>query len=320
MIRLALHGGAGDPSPGPRDDAARAELEAVASEAWSMLRAGASALDVVAAAVVRLEESPLFNAGRGSVLNADGAIELDAAIMDGATRKAGAVAGATRVRNPIRLALGVLRDTPHVLFTGAAGDRLAQTLGLECVDPSWFVTDERRAQLEAARKRHVIALDHDDETHHGTVGCVARDAQGHLAAATSTGGLTNKPPGRVGDSPIPGAGTWADDRSVAVSCTGMGEAFLRAAFGAQVHGRILFGGEPVDAACRAAFSEVTGYGGRGGALAIDRNGRIVLSFTTRALYRAWVGPGGRVEAAIGAEPGAGGAPATGLSMQVIDVE
>jgi beta-aspartyl-peptidase (threonine type) len=284
-----------------------------------MLRQGASALVVVAAAVVRLVETPLFNAGRGSVLNSEGGIELDAAIMDGATRGAGAVAGVQRVRNPVLHALRILRDPPYVLFCGAAGARVAQEMGLECVDPSWFVTPEREAQLEAARRRHVIALDHDDDSqggdsHHGTVGCVARDAQGRLAAATSTGGLTNKPWGRIGDSPLIGAGTWANDRSIAVSCTGLGEAFIRSAFASQVHGRLLFGKESLDEACRAAFSEVTTLGGRGGALAIERTGRIVLTFTTRALYRAWVGSDGRVRAAIGPEAGI----ASGFYQQVID--
>ena len=318
MIRLALHGGAGDPAPGPRDDDAKAELEAVAREAWAMLEKGAPALDVVAAAVVRLEDSPRFNAGRGSVLNSEGGIELDAAIMDGTTRAAGAVAGVHRVRNPVLLALRILRHTPYVMFTGAAGDRLAHAMGVECVEPAWFVTPEREAQLEAARRKHVIALDHVEDDHHGTVGCVARDAQGRLAAATSTGGLTNKPWGRVGDSPLIGAGTYADDRSVAVSCTGLGEAFIRSAFGSQVHGRLLYGGTPLAEACRAAFSEVTELGGRGGAIAIDRAGRMVLSFTTRALYRAWVGSDGQVRAAIGPGPGAGGPPAPGFVQQVID--
>ena len=320
MIRLALHGGAGDPAPGRRDDDAKAEMAAVARDAWAMLQQGAAALDVVAAAVVRLEDAPRFNAGRGSVLNSEGGIELDAAIMDGTTRDAGAVAGVHRVRNPVVLALRILRHTPYVMFSGAAGDRLAHEMGLECVEPAWFITPEREAQLEAARRRHEIALDHvdDDAQHHGTVGCVARDAQGRLAAATSTGGLTNKPWGRIGDSPLIGAGTYADDRSVAVSCTGMGEAFIRSAFGSQVHGRLLFGGTPLAEACRAAFSEVTELGGRGGAIAIDRTGRIVLSFTTRALYRAWVGSDGQVRAAVEPELGPSGNVVPGFTQQVID--
>lgn len=317
-MRLALHGGAGDPSPGPRDEAAREELESIARDAWSMLEAGAAALDTVAAAVARLEDSPHFNAGRGAVLNSEGGIELDAAIMDGTTRAAGAVAGVHRVRNPVLLALRILRDTPYVMFCGDAGDRLAREMGLECVDPAWFVTPEREAQLAAARVRHVVALDHEDDPHMGTVGCVARDAQGRLAAATSTGGLTNKPAGRIGDSPIIGAGTWADDRSAAVSCTGKGEAFMRAAFGSQVHGRLLFGGESLAPACRAAFSEVSNLGGRGGSIAIDRTGRIVLTFTTRALYRAWVGSDGGVRSGIGSDLGPDGLPAAGLSQQVFD--
>lgn len=302
MIRFALHGGAGDPRPGgeTQESEQRRALREIAREAAASLQAGASALDVVELAVVRLEECPLFNAGIGAVLTRDGQPELDAAIMDGASRQAGAVAGISRMRNPIRLARAVMERSPHVLLVGAGAEALGRECGLEAVEPEWFVTPQRQRQLRAAQARDAIALDHDSAF--GTVGAVALDTAGHLAAATSTGGLTNKRAGRVGDTPLPGAGTYADDRSVAVSCTGTGESFIRAVFAHQVHARCLYAGATLSQACAAALQDAATLGGRGGCIAIDRAGNVALPFNARAMYRAWLGDDGAVNVAVGAQP------------------
>lgn len=299
-IRFALHGGAGElpASAGPQD-AQRAALREIAAEAVAALAAGSSAVDAVTLAVERLEACPLFNAGIGAVLNRDGQPELDAAIARGHDRGTGAVAAVSRVASPIRLARAVMERTPHVLFSAAAAERLAVELGLPMVEPARFVTPLRRAQLAAAQASGRISLDHvDDDAAFGTVGAVARDADGRLAAATSTGGLTNKTPGRIGDSAIFGAGTFADDASCALSCTGTGEAFIRAAFGASVHGRMVWGGQPLAEACDQALLEVRRLGGTGGCIAIGHDGALALPFNAGVLYRAWWDGSGPLQVAI----------------------
>jgi beta-aspartyl-peptidase (threonine type) len=302
MIRLALHGGAGDAAGGADHAQHRAVLADVAGEALGLLRAGRSALDAVERAVARLEECPLFNAGVGAVLNRDGAPELDASIMDGATRACGAVAGISRTKSPVQLARAVMEKSPHVLFMGVGADALARELGLPEVTPDYFVTEERFRQLKDAHARNVIVLDHDDLAGgaFGTVGAVARDQDGHLAAATSTGGLTNKRPGRVGDTPIVGIGTFADDTTVALSCTGTGEAFIRAGFGHHIHARMAFSGWDLARACAEALEVVRGYKGRGGCVAIGRDGTLALPYTSKVMFRAWAGEDGRVNVAVGA--------------------
>jgi beta-aspartyl-peptidase (threonine type) len=295
-IRLALHGGAGDAAGGADHAEHRKALSAIAAETLALLRAGRSALDAVERAVVLLEECPLFNAGVGAVLNREGQPELDASIMDGATRACGAVAGVSRTKSPVQLARAVMEKSPHVIFMGAGAEALGRELGLPEVTPDHFVTEERFRQLKDAHRRGVIALDHDSAF--GTVGAVARDKDGHLAAATSTGGLTNKHPGRVGDTPIPGIGTFADDRSAAISCTGTGEAFIRAGFGHHIHGRIAFSGWDLQEACEEALAQVRAYNGRGGCIAIGHDGRIALPFNSKVMFRAWVGEDGRVSVAI----------------------
>jgi beta-aspartyl-peptidase (threonine type) len=333
LIRLALHGGAGDlPAVAGEQAEHRAALHAIASEGLTMLRAGAAALDAVEQLVLRLEECPLFNAGIGAVLNRDGLPELDAAIMDGRSRAAGAVAGVMRSRSPVRLARAVMERSPHVLFSGPGAEALGRELGLPEVTPDYFITEQRFLQLkqgapdtESAQQRvregalgaapaptlaalaapcrgpyktGAIVLDHDSAF--GTVGAVVRDAQGHLAAATSTGGLTNKHPGRIGDSPIIGAGTWADDRSVAVSCTGTGECFMRAVFSHEVHARLLYGKQDLRRACAEALEDVKALGGRGGCIAIGRDGAIALPFNSQVMYRAWCAADGQLRVAIAA--------------------
>lgn len=293
-MQVAIHGGAGDLVPGTVDVTPHREfLREVAEAGMRCLRDGGSAVDAVEDMVVRLEECSLFNAGHGAVLNRDGQPELDAAIGDGNGRRCGAVAGVTRTRNPVRLARGVMDHSPHVLFIGNGAETLARELGLECVDSAFFVTEERFHQLKVAQEKGIISLDHDtsdpaSDPAFGTVGAVARDADGHLAAATSTGGLTNKHPGRVGDTPISGAGTFADDRSAAISCTGTGEAFIRAMFGHAVHTQMCLAGKSLDESMQIALDEVHAYGGgRGGAIAIGQDGSLCLPFNSRVMFRAW---------------------------------
>lgn len=301
MIRLAIHGGAGDAAGGADTTTHRGVLREIAADGVRRLRDGTSAVDVVEALVMRLEECPLFNAGVGAVLNRDGAPELDAAIMDGATRACGAVAGVARIRSPVRLARAVMERSPHVLYTGTGAEALGRALGLPEVTPDYFITEERFRQLKDAHARGVIALDHDTLAPGGmgTVGAVARDRDGHLAAATSSGGLTNKHPGRVGDTPIIGAGTFADDASVAVSCTGTGEAFIRAGFAHHVHARLSYSRWGLAQACEEALAQVRRFGGRGGCIAIGRDGAVALPFTSSVMFRAWSDDAGDVRVAVG---------------------
>jgi len=309
MIRLALHGGAGDLAVDQTDTTEqRAALRRIAEAGRAMLQSGASALDAVEQMVVLLEECPLFNAGIGAVLNRDGQPELDAAIMSGVDRSCGSVAGIMRARSPVRLARAVMERSPHVMFTGPGAEALNRELGLEEVTPDYFVTEQRFHQLKRAHELGLIGLDHDDalksgadtdSAAFGTVGAVARDAHGHLAAATSTGGLTNKHPGRIGDTPIIGAGTFADDRSAAISCTGTGESFIRSGFGFEIHARMSYSGWPLERACREGLDEVRRLGGRGGCIAIDHEGHLDLSFNSAAMFRAWVAADGIVRVAVG---------------------
>lgn len=312
LIGFALHGGAGVLDPRHFPEQRRREcadsLARIADRAVRALGAGASALDVVEQAVVDLEEAPFFNAGFGAVLNANGEVELDAAIMDGRDRAAGAVAGATRARNPIRLARAVMTRSEHVLLIGAGADVFAAECGLELKDPTWFIRDERRVQLENARAEGRITLDHDEryedvERVSGTVGAVALDRDGHLAAATSTGGMTNKRPGRVGDAPLIGCGTFADDASCAVSATGHGEFYIRRVLAFDVAARMQYRGDGLIAAADAALAEVGAMGGAGGLIAIDRQGQVTLPFNSPGMYRAWLDPTtGRVLVGIYRDP------------------
>lgn len=301
---IALHGGAGTMARGdpttlePYHAALRTALDA----GIAVLATGGTALDAVVATVVALEEAPLFNAGRGAVFTAAEAHELDAGVMCGATLAAGAVAGVRRLRNPVLAARALAAEGRVVLMGGDAADRWGEAQGLVVVDPAWFSTPQRRAQLRAVRARDAEAalLDHDGaarpevvgEDKMGTVGAVALDHHGHLAAATSTGGMTNKRPGRIGDTPIVGAGVYANDASCAVSTTGTGEHFIRGCIAHDVHARIAYGGAGLGAAARAAIDEsLAPIGGRGGLVAVDRQGRIVLPFNSAGMYRAWAREG-----------------------------
>lgn len=301
---LAIHGGAGalpdSRVPVERIEEMRRDLERALDEGLSVLERGGSAPDAVVAAVSVLEDSRVFNAGRGAVLRSDGSVRLDASVMLGEDRRAGAVCLVRSVKNPVQLARAVLQRGREVLLAGEDADRFASELGLETRGAEYFITDHRREQLERLTLRDAVALDHDvsapeaeragDEGQ--TVGAVALDVHGHLAAATSTGGMTNAAPGRVGDSPIVGAGTWASDDTSAVSATGSGEFFIRAAFAHEVHSRMAWRGSDLDVATREALELVVALGGRGGCVAVDRFGRVVAPFTTLAMPRAYRAAGG----------------------------
>ena len=284
---LAVHGGAGVLERGEltpeKDKAYRAGLDAALEAGAKVLKAGGSSLDAVEAAVRVLEDNPLFNAGKGAVFTAEGRNELDASIMDGATLRAGAVAGVTRTRNPVSLARAVMEKSPHVLLVREGADQFSKENGLEQVEPEYFRTEERWKQLEAWRKDHQAAL---DPTHlFGTVGAVALDQAGHVAAATSTGGMTGKRWARVGDSPIIGAGTYARDGVCAVSATGSGEYFIRESAARQVCDRVAWKGETVQQAADGTMASITKIGGDGGLIAIDGEGRAAFGMNDLGMYR-----------------------------------
>ena len=250
------------------------------------LRGGATSLDAVTRAVTLLEDNPLFNAGLGSVFTFDGHNELDAAIMDGSTLKAGAVCGVTHIRNPIQLARTVMEHSEYVMLSGGGAEEFALSRGLELVPSSYFHTAERWRQLERIRGGDA-GLSALTISHVGTVGAVALDADGRLAAATSTGGMTGKRYNRIGDSPIIGAGTYADDRSCAVSATGHGEVFIRAAVAHDICARMRFGGRTLGAAVReVVLEELPALSGEGGVIAIDRSGEISMEFNSEGMFRA----------------------------------
>ncbi len=298
--KLMIHGGSGAMRPATvspdQEERARAGLGAALDAGEVLLSAGASALDAVEAAARILEDDPCFNAGRGSVLAASGEVELDAAIMDGNGRHAGAVAGMRTTRAPVSAARAAMVHSPHVLLTYDGADLFAREQGLEQVANGWFVTPERQRQLD-----EVMAAGgkFDSDIKYGTVGAVAVDQAGHVAAATSTGGLTAKRWGRIGDSPLIGAGTYADDRAAAVSATGLGETFIRAVAAHELCARIRIGGEGLQRALDAVLADIVALGGNGGLIAVAPSGEAVWGFTTPGMYRAVVGPDGRQVAVFG---------------------
>ena len=283
--RIVIHGGAGSERIAHDDPVHEAQARAGLTEALqagaSILRTGGGAVDAVEAAARVLEENACFNAGRGSVLTEDGVVELDAAIMDGRDRRAGAVSGLRTTRAPVTLARRLMEQGPHVFLSGAAADRFASAAGLEQVANDFFILPERRRQLEEA----LAAGSDADPIKYGTIGAVAVDGQGHCAAATSTGGITAKRWGRVGDSPLIGAGTYADDRAAAVSATGSGEYFIRAVAAHQLAERMRLGGETLQDALDHVLSDIRDLGGHGGLIAVAPNGEAGWSFTTPAMYR-----------------------------------
>ena len=292
--KLLIHGGCGamrpDTVPAEQEDLARAGLCAALDSGSAILAAGGSALDAVEAAARVLEDDPSFNAGRGSVLTAGGEVELDAAIMDGRDRRAGAVAGLRTTRAPILAARAAMEHSPHVLLTYDGAEQFAVEQGLEQVENSWFVTPQRRAQLD---KVMAAGGKFDTDIKYGTIGAVACDGHGNVAAATSTGGLTAKRWGRIGDSPLIGAGTYADNRAAAVSATGLGEAFIRAVAAHELCARIRIGGETLQDALDAVLRDVGNLGGTGGLIAVGPSGESAWGFTTPGMYRGDASADGR---------------------------
>ena len=293
--KLVVHGGAGVIEPSrttPETDAAiRAALDRALAAGSRVLSSGGSALDAVEASVRVLEDDPNFNAGRGSVFTWDGAHELDASIMDGRDRAAGAVAGLTTTKNPIGVARAVMEKSPHVLLSGDGADQFSKERGFEQVPNDHFSTERRRKQLEEFKTTNVSAL--EVEYKYGTVGAVALDSKGHVAAATSTGGMTGKRWGRVGDSPIIGAGTYADDRACAVSATGHGEFFIRIGVAHEICARVRLDGQSGQAAADSVLAEVKALGGDGGVILVTPKGEMVYSFNTIGMYRGKADASGR---------------------------
>jgi beta-aspartyl-peptidase (threonine type) len=290
MFGIAIHGGAGTLPRAEMSGDAERKYRAALSEAvdagYAVLQEGGTSLDAVTRTVVLLEDNPLFNAGRGSVFTLDGRNELDASIMDGRTLKAGAVCGLTRIRNPVELARAVMERSEHVMLAGAGAEEFASSQGFPFVPQSYFFTAERWQQLERIRSGE-LGLSGHTISHVGTVGAVALDTHGHVAAATSTGGMTGKRFQRIGDSPIIGAGTYADDRSCAVSATGHGEVFIRAAVAHDICARMRFGGQGLgEAARQVIFGELPALGGEGGVIAIDAQGEIAMEFNSEGMFRA----------------------------------
>ena len=308
MTALVVHGGAGVASREsvPPDDAIaiRHDLDRALDAGNAVLLAGGSALDAVTAAIVVLEDSPWFNAGMGSVYDASGGHALDASIMEGHTRRAGAVAAVTTVRNPVTLARAVMEHSPHVMLASAGAEQFADTRPeIVRVAPDWFDTERRLEQLRQAREYERDNLRPVHGTYFGTVGAVALDVHGHLAAGTSTGGMTNKRWGRVGDSPVIGAGTYADARC-AVSGTGWGEFYLRAAVAHDICARVAYRGDSLSKAAHDVVNgEVVALGGDGGAIALDAHGNIAMPFNTPGMYRGWIRTDGSRGTAIFPEDG-----------------
>ncbi len=296
---LVIHGGAGvirreDLAP-PVEAEYQAKLAESLAAGYAALERGGTSLEAVVAAITVMEDSPLFNAGHGAVMNADGVCELDASIMDGRTLDAGAVAGLQHIRNPITLARDVLQRTPHVMLIGDGAETFARRLGYEFVPNEYFQTPRRRRQLELARqlerpapprtRPERVTFATVDDNKFGTVGCAALDRHGDLAAGTSTGGMTNKQYGRVGDSPIIGAGTYANNATCALSATGHGEYFIRTVFGHNVSALMEYKGLSLAAAAGEAVRQMAALGGTGGLAAIDRRGQVALPFNTPGMYR-----------------------------------
>jgi beta-aspartyl-peptidase (threonine type) len=285
-VAIAVHGGAGK-WPARAHGPARAGVERALAAGHAVLAGGGDALAAVQAAVIVLEDDPLFNAGRGAALDERGAVRHDASIMRGSDRAAGAVAALCGIRNPVRAARAVLDEGRHVMLVGESAGAYARDAGLDAMPHAWFETPERR-----------LAFERGQDARGGTVGAVARDAGGGVAAATSTGGTGGKHPGRVGDTPLVAAGTWADDATAAISCTGDGEAIIRIALAHEIDALMRHAGLPLEAACRRAIAGLALYG-TGGLIAVGAGGAPAMPFTTPAMPRAWRVADGPVVTAIG---------------------
>lgn len=296
---IAIHGGAGTILPSmmtpDKQKSFEDALKTALQSGTTILQNGGTALDAVTACVVSLEDCPLFNAGKGAVFNHEGKHEMDASIMDGKIKDAGAVAGVSNIKNPILLARKVMEDSEHLLLAGGGAAIFAKEQGIAFESDAYFYDAFRYQQYQEALATGAVQLDHVDTAgdgkKFGTVGAVALDTQGHLAAATSTGGLTNKQYGRVGDTPIIGAGTYANDNSCAISCTGVGELFIRESVAFQIHILMQDAGMSLKEACDLVVKDrLVKINGEGGLIAIDKHGNIELSFNSDGMYRAWATP------------------------------
>jgi L-asparaginase / beta-aspartyl-peptidase len=292
-LALAIQGGAGTirraEMSKEREAAYRDGLQQALARGWEVLNGGGSALDTVETTVRVFEENPLFNAGRGSVFTHDERHEMDAAVMSGEDLRAGAVAAVGGIKHPVTLARRVMEKTEHVLLCGSGAEEFAREIGCEFAPPEYFFEQFRYEQLLQARRENEVLLDHSPANKIGTVGAVARDAEGHLAAATSTGGMTNKRYGRIGDTALIGAGTYADDRTCAVSCTGHGEFFMRAVVAYDVACLMKYKGLTLREACEQTINQtLREMGGEGGLIAVDHLGNVALTFNSEGMYRAWI--------------------------------
>jgi L-asparaginase / beta-aspartyl-peptidase len=312
---LVIHGGAGtilkSQMSAEKEKAYIAGLQTALTTGEAILKKGGTALDAVEATVKVLEDNPLFNAGKGAVFTSEGKNEMDAAIMNGATLAAGSVAGVTIIKNPITAARAVMEKSNHVMLTGNGANQFAKTMGIETVDPSYFYTPERWESLQKAKKEDSLKTgpDHNGKQHtylftnkdskFGTVGAVALDMSGNLAAATSTGGMTNKKYGRVGDAPIIGSGTYASNATCAISCTGWGEYFIRLVMAKSISDMMEFGHYPLQkAAIEMVMKRLPALGGDGGLIAVDKKGNISMPFNTEGMYRGFVKSDGSSEVSI----------------------
>ncbi|MBG5948457.1 isoaspartyl peptidase/L-asparaginase [Proteus terrae] len=313
-IRLVIHGGAGtitkDTITPEQEKEYKEKLTEALNAGYAVLNSGGTSIEAVQKSINVMEDSPLFNAGKGAVFTHDGRNELDASIMDGKTRKAGAVAGVTTVKNPINAAIAVMEKSPHVMMVSNGADLFAKEQGLTIVDPSYFRTEHRWQQLQKAIEKEQVVLDHDGKTaalfadpmmydyKYGTVGAVALDQHGNLAAGTSTGGMTNKRYGRVGDSPIIGAGNYADNETVAVSATGSGEMFIRTLTAFNIAAQVNYKNLPLEEAAQNALDEVKAINGSGGVIVLDKTGNYTMSFNSEGMYRGTIGNDGKPVVAI----------------------
>ncbi len=313
-IRLVIHGGAGtilrQKLTVEREQAYMQVLVKSLTAGYAVLKSGGSSIDAVIEAIIVMEDSPLLNAGKGAVFSHHGRNELDASIMDGLTRKAGAIAAVTAIRNPICAAHSVMTKSPYVILIGKGAEAFAAEQNLEIVDPSYFHTEHRWNQLQKAMVEDRMLLDHDDDFNttlpgkdekRGTVGAVALDCRGNLAAGTSTGGLTNKRFGRVGDSPIIGAGTYADNGSVAISATGTGEMFIRTCAAFNTAAQVRMQHISIAEAADITLAEIAAIGGDGGLIVLDKKGDYTMRFNTSGMYRGTIGSDGIAQVGIFSE-------------------
>jgi beta-aspartyl-peptidase (threonine type) len=307
QFAIAVHGGAGTILRSLMTPQKESHYKGAIKEAldagYEILSAGGNATDAVTAATEKLENNILFNAGKGSVFTANGGHEMDASIMDGRTLEAGAVAGISNLRNPVLLARAIMEHSPHVFFVGEGAVAFAKQHGLQFEADDYFFSDFRYKQLQSAQQTSDVMLDHSAETDEdkkfGTVGAVACDQYGNIAAATSTGGMTNKPPGRVGDSPLIGAGTYANNQTCAISCTGHGELFIRAVTAYDVHAQMLYGKKSIaEATFDVVMNKLAAIGGDGGLIGVDANANVSMMFNCEGMYRGMRKSSGETEISV----------------------